>query len=108
MITPEPTGRQRQASLRTALGHYQVGVGIAELALPDPFTGVLVWSELDNRPFHRALHGLALALWRLGNFAAAELVLHNMLWLNPLDNQGARALLPAVQARISWEDAEDR
>lgn len=108
VITPEPTRRQRQAWLRTALGHYQAGVGIGELALPDPFTGVLVWSELDNRPFHRALHGLALALWRLTNFAAAELVLHNMLWLNPLDNQGARTLLPAVHAGIAWEDSDDR
>lgn len=46
-VTPPPDQRQRQAWLRTALGHYQTGVGVGELALPDPFTGVLVWSTLD-------------------------------------------------------------
>ena len=51
---------------------------------------------------------MALALWRLGRFEAAELVLRNMLWLNPADNQGARALPPDVQARRSWEDRDDR
>jgi hypothetical protein len=38
-VTPPPDQRQRQAWLRTALGHYQTGVGVAELTLPDPFTG---------------------------------------------------------------------
>ena len=107
VITPEPTGRQRQAWLRAALGHYQAGVAIAELALPDPFTGVLVWSELDNRPFHRAQDGLALALWRLRHFDAAELVVRNMLWLNPLDNQGASALLPAITRRQPWHARDE-
>jgi len=108
VVTPPPGQRQRQAWLRTALGHYQTAVGVAELALPDPFTGVLAWAELDNRPFLRALHGLALALWRLHRFDAAEQVLLNMLWLNPMDNQGARTLLPDVRARHRWEDSQDR
>ena len=60
--------------------------------------------KLDNRPLHRALHGLALALWRLRDFPAAELVVHNMLWLNPADNQGASSLLPAITQRRAWED----
>jgi hypothetical protein len=47
VVTPPADARQQRAWLRTALGHYQTGVGIAELALPDPFTGFLVWSELD-------------------------------------------------------------
>jgi hypothetical protein len=33
--------------------------------LPDPFGGFLTWGHLDNRPFFRALHGMALALWQL-------------------------------------------
>src|SRR5262249_35065304 len=108
VVRPEPSRRQREAWLRAALGYYQAGVGIGELALPDPFTGVLVWSELDNRPFFRALHGLALALWRLGNFDAAELVLLNMLWLNPMDNQGARELLRPVRERRAWGGTHER
>jgi tetratricopeptide (TPR) repeat protein len=111
--TPQPPGapppgeRQRRSWARTALGCYQTAVGVAELALPDPFGGFLTWSNLDNRPFFRALHGMALALWRLGRFDEAEQTLHNMLWLNPMDNQGARDLLAPVRARASWEDTTE-
>jgi hypothetical protein len=31
-----------------------------------------------------------------------------MLWLNPMDNQGARALLHDVRARREYEDIEQR
>jgi len=48
VVTSPPSQRQRQTWLHTALGHYQTAVGVAELALPDPFTGVLAWAEVDN------------------------------------------------------------
>jgi hypothetical protein len=51
---------------------------------------------------------MALVLWRLGRFDPAELVLLNMLWLNPMDNQGARALLAPVRERRAWESADER
>ncbi len=86
-----------------AMRHYEIGVRIGELSLGDAFDGVLAWGLIDNRPFLRCLHGYALCLWRLGRFAEAERVLERMLWLNPSDNQGARFLLPAVQAREAWE-----
>jgi hypothetical protein len=101
-----PDKPQQRAWLRTALGHYQSAIGIAELALPDPYLGVLLWTELDNRPFLRALHGITLVLWRLRRFAAAEQVLLNMLWLNPADNQSARELLGHVRAQHAWEDTD--
>lgn len=101
---PPAGDRQRRSWLRTALGYYQSAVSVAELALPDPFGGFLAWGHLDNRPFLRSLHGLALALWQLDRFEEAERTLLNMLWLNPADNQGARELLAAVRARVSWED----
>jgi hypothetical protein len=31
-----------------------------------------------------------------------------MLWLNPTDNQGARFLLQAVQAKEVWHDEDKR
>jgi hypothetical protein len=103
-----PVGeRQRRSWLRTALGHYQTAVGVAELALPDSFGGFLSWGNLDNRPFFRALHGMALALWQLGRFDESEQTLINMLWLNPMDNQGARELLADVRAKVRWEDAAE-
>ncbi|MDQ7909091.1 hypothetical protein RB614_31670 [Phytohabitans sp. ZYX-F-186] len=107
-VTPPPDARQRQVWLRTALGHYQTAVGVAELALPEPFTGFLPWAELDNRPFSRAMHGLALTLWRLSRFDAAEQILLNMLWLNPMDNQGARMLLGPVREGRAWADFDSR
>lgn len=64
----------------------------------------LAWGHLDNRPFLRALHGMALALWQLDRFEEAEQALLNMQWLNPADNQGARELLAAVRVRAGWQD----
>lgn len=101
---PWPDERQRRSWMRSALGHYQTAVSVAELVLPDPFAGILSWGHLDNRPFFRGLHGMALALWGLGRFGEAESVLLNMLWLNPMDNQGARELLANVRNRDRWED----
>ncbi|MCA9707592.1 MAG: hypothetical protein KDK70_17195, partial [Myxococcales bacterium] len=87
-----------------ALPHYEVGVRIGELSLGDGFDGVLAWGLVDNRPFLRCLHGMAVCLWRLQRWEAAEGVLERMLWLNPTDNQGIRLLLAEVQAREAWTD----
>jgi hypothetical protein len=50
---------------------------------------------------------MALALWRLGRFDAAQTALLNMLWLSPMDNEGARMLLPDVRAHQRWEDTHN-
>jgi hypothetical protein len=92
---------------KEAARHYEIGVRIGELSFGEGFNGVLAWGLIDNRPFLRCLHGLALSLWRLERFAEAEQVLDRMLWLNPSDNQGARTILPAVQAREAWEAVRD-
>lgn len=89
-------------ALTEALGYYQTGVAVAELSLPPAFTGVLAWSELDNRPFHRALHGLGLTWWRLGENTKAAAVFGNSLWTNPDDNQGIRFLIGPAQAGAPW------
>ncbi|MEU6381879.1 hypothetical protein [Streptomyces sp. NPDC046909] len=91
-----------EAVLAEALGYYQTGVAVAELALPPAFTGVLAWGELDNRPFLRALHGLGLTWWRLGENAKAAAVFGNSLFTNPDDNQGIRTLIGQVQAGAPW------
>jgi tetratricopeptide (TPR) repeat protein len=51
------------------------------------------WGLLETRPYMRALHELAMVLWREG--ARDEAVSHykDMLRLNPNDNQGIRYLL---------------
>jgi tetratricopeptide (TPR) repeat protein len=53
------------------------------------------WSDVDTRPYMRAVHNLALALWsreeRGPREEAIELV-ERLLHLNPNDNQGVRYL----------------
>jgi tetratricopeptide (TPR) repeat protein len=85
-----------------ALGHYQAGVAIAELSLPDEFDGVLPWGRLDNRPFLRCLHGLCISLWRLARFDEATAAAESLLWLNPADHQGASEIVADLRARRRW------
>ncbi|GAA2810848.1 hypothetical protein GCM10010441_39360 [Kitasatospora paracochleata] len=93
------------SALVEALGFYQTAVAVAELSLPEAFTGVLAWSEMDNRPFHRALHGLGLTWWRMGETEKAAAVFGNSLWTNPDDNQGIRYLIGQATAGVPWHRA---
>lgn len=97
-----PTAAERRRFLKEALAWYEAAVAVGEACLPMIFHGRLPWSEMDNRPFLRAVHGLALTLWRLGRFNSAERVLVTMLYLNPNDNQGARDVLADVRAHRRW------
>ncbi len=56
----------------------------------------LEWGWLENRPFLRCLHGLALVKYDNGEIGEALKLFQELLSLNPNDNQGVRAL--AVQA----------
>ncbi len=89
-----------------AIRNYEVGVRIGELSLPAGFDGVLAWGMIDNRPFLRCLQGFGLCLWRLGRFEEAAAVFDRMLWLNPSDNQGVRALIGPVRAKSPWTDRD--
>jgi|GEM_PF-1644313 len=53
----------------------------------------LFWGLLETRPYMRARHELAMALWRAGDRDEAVGHYHEMLRLNPNDNQGIRYLL---------------
>ncbi len=83
---------------RAAQRFYAAGVGIGELSLGDGFRDLLPWSLIDNRPFLRCLHGYGLSLWRLHMVEEARAVFARMLWLNPMDNQGARFHLADIAA----------
>ncbi|MCJ7550313.1 MAG: tetratricopeptide repeat protein [Anaerolineae bacterium] len=99
--------RFAEGLVREALADYRRGRAAAEArtigdpaAYPAPF-----WSDLDSRPFMRALHGQGLCLWRLGQRAAARAVFARMLALNPNDNQGVRFLIPDLDAGLTWEES---
>ena len=87
-----------------AQAHYATGVRIAECSLPEDFGGVRGWGWIDNRPFLRCLQGLTLSTWRLEQFTEAHELCWALLWLNPADNQGARALLPDIAAGAPWPE----
>ncbi len=94
------------SSPKDAIRHYEVGLRIGELSLGDGFDGVLLWGNIDNRPFQRCTHSYGLCLWRLGRFDEAERVFGRMLWLNPSDNQGVRFLIDDVRAGTALEQRD--
>ncbi|MBM4451608.1 MAG: tetratricopeptide repeat protein [Chloroflexi bacterium] len=53
------------------------------------------WSNVETRPYMRARTGLAQCLWFLGKRQEAIEHYHELLRLNPNDNQGIRYLLAA-------------
>jgi len=56
----------------------------------------LEWGWLENRPFLRCLHGLALTRYNDGEIGEALSLCQELLSLNPNDNQGVRAI--AIEA----------
>lgn len=79
-----------------ALLLWRSGVWAAETVLgEDGFESYAgeFWGYLETRPYMRAKHGLALALWACGERDEAIQHLNEMLRLNPNDNQGMRYLL---------------
>lgn len=66
----------------------------------------LEWGWLDNRPFLRCLHGLALAKFEDGQTEEALRLFQELLSLNPNDNQGVRALAEEALLELGkFEDA---
>jgi len=97
-----PTARYSAPS-GAALEFYRSGVGIAELSPPDGFDGVLPQGLIDNRPFLRCLHGLALCAWRQRRWDDAESIFTGLVWLDPTGSTNALACLESVRARHRWE-----
>ena len=81
---------------------YETGVAVGEASLPDGFAGVLPWGMVDNRPFLRCLHGLALCAWRRRRWDEAEAIFTARVWLDPAHAVDALASLDAVRARQRW------
>jgi tetratricopeptide (TPR) repeat protein len=66
----------------------------------------LEWGWLENRPFLRCLHGLALARYDEGEVEEALRLFQELLSLNPNDNQGVRAMAEEVLFKLGrLEDA---
>ncbi|WP_371591188.1 hypothetical protein [Streptomyces sp. NBC_00470] len=78
---------------------YECALAVAEIPLffPMPDHGVLPWQEEANRPLLRALYGLALIAHRHKRWNSAEMILLRLLYLDPVDEQQASALLKEVR-----------
>jgi tetratricopeptide (TPR) repeat protein len=90
---------------KDALEQYRQAVAAGERALGEDFFRNQVghfWGILESRPYMRAREGLAHALWTAGRRDEAIGHLHEMLRLNPGDNQGLRYTL------AGWLLAEGR
>ena len=85
-----------------AAAFYETGVAVGEASLPDGFAGVLPWGMVDNRPFLRCLHGLALCAWRQRRWDDAAAMFTARVWLDPNGAHGELACLNAVRAHSRW------
>jgi len=81
---------------RLAFESWIKGYQIGRRAFPDNFTpgeDLLPWGMLENRPFLRCVHGLALCFFDGGNLAKGIELFEFIISANPNDNQGIRAVL---------------
>ena len=75
--------------LGEALDLWNQAVSLGRKAFPKDFRigkGRLEWGWLDNRPFLRCLHGLALAVYERGEIQEALKLFQELLSLKPSDN----------------------
>ncbi len=93
---------------KRALIYYNIGVNIGNLSLPKNFNGVLAWGFIENRPYLRALYNSGLCYWKMKDFEKALEVFRKILILNPMDNQGARFLIPDIENKITWEEYQEK
>lgn len=85
-----------------ALTHFDLAFSIGSKLIPTDFKGTILWGFLDNRPFLRTMHGLALNHEMIGDYEKADRLCQKILAYNPNDNQGIRAL--AIENKLFMGD----
>ncbi len=69
----------------------------ARALIPADFNGLVPYSYLSNRPFHRLAHNLLLAYYGVNQIEEAQAIAQQMLAWWPNDNIGFRFLLTPVE-----------
>ena len=90
--------------MEQALTSYTRGFSHCIDVLPSGFESFIEWGHLENRPFLRAAHGVALCQLKLGRSADGVTTLERMLAWNPDDHQGVRYVLGSEYLRAGQED----
>lgn len=91
--------------LSRAQNYYLRAFEIGCSVLPPNFRGKLPWGWVENRPFLRTLHGLALVKLRLGDSGGAKELLNWILKLDPEDFMGARTILEDIKkGTVPWDE----
>ena len=88
---------------------WEQAIRIGRKAFPQDFEigrDRLEWGWLENRPFLRCLHGLALVRYEDGKIEEALRLFRELLSLNSTDNQGVRAMTQEALFKLNrFEDA---
>jgi tetratricopeptide (TPR) repeat protein len=99
----------KRGRISEARNLWDQAVRIGHKAFPQDFElgrARLEWGWLENRPFLRCLHGLALTRYDDGEIEEALRLFQELLSLNPNDNQGVRAMAQVVLCKLGrFEDA---
>ena len=93
-----------QGKTGLALAAYQKGIALGTAAIPQGYSGMIEWDNLENRPFLRAVHGATICHLRRRHWRKAIPLLENLLAWNPKDNQGIRYLIGSVYLRAGKLD----
>jgi len=72
---------------------------IGRRLIPENFDGEIIWGDIDNRPFLRAMYGLGVCFQLTHENEKALQLFHKILKYNKNDNQGARFL--AIQSNLT-------
>lgn len=88
---------ERNVAFRTWLHAVRIGVDCLPQEL-EMYDIKLEWGWLENRPFLRAYHALAIEFYERGDVKRALSAFNNLLTMNPFDNQGVRVM--AIKANF--------
>ena len=87
-----------------SLEYYRHAHAEAEKIFGGTYPARLSWIE-KHKPALRALHGIGLNEYRLGNRARAEKIFQNILAMNPTDEQGIHFLLADIaKGKKLWKE----
>ncbi len=87
-----------------ALESYRSGFSLCMTVLPASFEAFIEWGHLENRPFLRAAHGIALCQLELGRSGEGLSMLERILAWNPDDHQGIRYFIGSEYLRAGQAD----